>query len=543
MEMGKRGRGAQPRTKQPALNPVKLGVSWQNRRLGRASRVIAFLEGLPVTKGVLAGTKMRLLPSQRDFIRAVYLTDPHTRRRRVKLAVLSEPRGNGKTGLLAGIALAHLLGPEAEPRGEVYSAAVDRLQAGILFAEMVAILDAVPELGARCNVQSFHKKIQVLDGAGGGSLYESLSSDARRGHGLAPSLWVFDELGQVPGRELLDALQTSTGKRREALGVIISTQAPSDAHPLSALIDDGLLETDPTLHVQLHAAPADADPFDEEVWRACNPALGVFLDLEDFRTQAARAARIPSYLSAFKNLRLNQRVDANVRYLSDGDWMRCASPVDPDELAGRPCWAGLDLSATTDLTALVLYFPDDDGAVLPFFWLPGDALAEREHREQVTYRLWRDGGLLETNPGRAIDYRAIVRRLGDVAERFDIRAVAYDRKFFAHLERLLDEAGIALPLEPFGQGMVSMAPAVQALEAAVLDRRIRHGGHPILRWNVANAAVETDAAGNRKISKRRAIGHVDGLISLLMAIGCHTAAPPAPVKAPSVYQTRGLVFL
>ena len=223
--------------------------------------------------------------------------------------------------------------------------------------------------------------------------------------------------------------------------------------------------------------------------------------------------------------------------------MRCASPVDPDELAGRPCWAGLDLSATTDLTALVLYFPDDDGAVLPFFWLPGDALAEREHREQVTYRLWHDGGLLETNPGRAIDYRAIVRRLGDVAERFDIRAVAYDRKFFAHLERLLDEAGIALPLEPFGQGMVSMAPAVQALEAAVLDRRIRHGGHPILRWNVANAAVETDAAGNRKISKRRAIGHVDGLISLLMAIGCHTAAPPAPVKAPSVYQTRGLVFL
>ena len=169
MEMGKRGRGAQPRTKQPALNPVKLGVSWQNRRLGRASRVIAFLEGLPVTKGVLAGTKMRLLPSQRDFIRAVYLTDPHTRRRRVKLAVLSEPRGNGKTGLLAGIALAHLLGPEAEPRGEVYSAAVDRLQAGILFAEMVAILDAVPELGARCNVQSFHKKIQVLDGAGAGS--------------------------------------------------------------------------------------------------------------------------------------------------------------------------------------------------------------------------------------------------------------------------------------------------------------------------------------------------------------------------------------
>ena len=288
--MGQRGRGARPRTKPPAPKPVKLGVSWQNKRLGRASRVIAFLEALPITKGPLAGSKMRLLLSQREFIRAVYLCD-QTGRRRVKLAILSEPRGNGKTGLLAGIALAHLLGPEAEPRGEVYSAAVDRLQAGILFNEMVAILDAVPVLGDRCNVQSFHKKIQVLEGDGAGSTYESLSSDARRGHGLAPSLWVFDELGQVPGGELLDALQTSTGKRREALGIVISTQAASDAHPLSAIIDDGLLQTDPTLHVQLHAAPTDADPFDEATWRACNPALDVFLDLDDFRTQAARAKR------------------------------------------------------------------------------------------------------------------------------------------------------------------------------------------------------------------------------------------------------------
>jgi phage terminase large subunit-like protein len=184
--MGKRGRGAQPRTKVAVSEPLKLTVGWRNRNLSRAERVIRFLEALPITKGPLAGTKMKLLPSQRDFIRAVYSTDPSSRRRRVKLAVLSEPRGNGKTGLLAGIALAHLLGPEAEPRGEVYSAAVDRLQAGILFNEMVAILDAVPDLGERCNVQSFHKKIQVLDGDGAGSTYESLSSDARRSHGLAP---------------------------------------------------------------------------------------------------------------------------------------------------------------------------------------------------------------------------------------------------------------------------------------------------------------------------------------------------------------------
>jgi phage terminase large subunit-like protein len=216
--MGLRGRNARPRPQAPVRPRRQSAPSWKRRGLTRAARVVAFVEALPVTKGPLAGQGMKLLPEQRRFVQAVYGEAGPDGRRLVRLAALSMSRGNGKTGLVAGLALAHLLGPEAEPRGEVYSAAVDRLQAGILFAEMVAILDAVPALGERCNVQTFHKKIQVLEGDGAGSTYEALSSDARRGHGLAPSLWISDELGQVPTRELLDALQTSTGKRAEALG-------------------------------------------------------------------------------------------------------------------------------------------------------------------------------------------------------------------------------------------------------------------------------------------------------------------------------------
>jgi phage terminase large subunit-like protein len=191
------------------------------------------------------------------------------------------------------------------------------------------------------------------------------------------------------------------------------------------------------------------------------------------------------------------------------------------------------------MSALVLYWPHD-GAVLPFFWLPADGLLDRDRKEGGHYRTWRDAGLLETTPGKAINFKAIIRRLAEIDTEYDLKAVAYDRAFIKTFQAQCEEEGIKLPLVEYGQGYVSMSPAVQILEAAVLDKRLRHGGHPILRWQVGNAAIEMDPAGNRKVSKKRAIGHVDGLIALLMAVGQASRTPP-PKK--SVYATRGVLSL
>ena len=301
--------------------------------------MIAFLEFLPITKGILAGTKMKLLPGQRRFVQAIYGRLARDGRRKIRIAIKSEPRGGGKTGLIAGLALCHLLGPECEPRGECYSAAYNKLQAALIFAEMKAIIEAIPEFEERCNIQRYGKVIEVLEGDGAGSIYKSLSADDRRAHGLSPSFWAFDEFAQAPNSDLLDSLRTAMGKRSESLGIIISTQASNDMHPLSQLIDDAALGEDPSVYLQLAAAPIDADIFDEKVWFACNEALGKFLDLNEFRAQAEQAKRLPSLRAKFQQLRLNQRIDARVQFITDPDWMQCAAPLDMRSLAGKPFMA------------------------------------------------------------------------------------------------------------------------------------------------------------------------------------------------------------
>jgi phage terminase large subunit-like protein len=521
--MGLRGAGARKRI--VTVTAAKtVGPAWKRKR-SRVDRIVSFLQSLPVTKGILAGKKMRLLPGQRKFIEAVYGRVSADGRRQIRIAIKSEPRGNGKTGLLAGLALAHLLGPEAETRGEVYSAAYNKLQAALIFAEMKAIIEAVPEFDARCNLQRYGKVVEVLQGEGAGSIFESLSADDKRAHGLSPTLWIYDEFAQAPNSDLLDNLRTAMGKRSESLGVIISTQAANDQHPLSQMIDDAALGTDSSVYLQLAAAPVDADIFDEKVWRTCNEALGRFLDLEEFRSQAELAKRSLSFRAKFENLRLNKRIDANVQFISDPDWAACADAVDAKALAGKPCYAGLDLSQTTDMSALVLYWPHN-GAVFPYFWLPEEGLLDRDRKEGGHYRAWRDRQLLETTPGRAINFKAIIKRLAEIRAQYDLRAVAYDRFGIKSFKAQCDELGVRLPLVEMGQGFVSMSPAVQRLEAAVLDRRLHHGGHPILRWQISNVVIEMDPSGNRKPSKKRATGHIDGVVSLMMALAA--AGTPAP---------------
>jgi phage terminase large subunit-like protein len=495
---------------------------WQ-RETERWRRVAAFLESLPVTKGILSGQRFRLLPDQLEFVRKIYGPRDHP----VRIGILSQPRGNGKTGLVAGLALCHLLGPEAERRGEVVSASIDRQMAALVFNEMVAIILEVPEFMSRVNIQRFHKRIEVISGPGAGSVYEALSADARRGHGLAPSLWIYDELAQAPDGELLANLRTAMGKRERSLGLIISTQASDDSHPLSELIDDGLSGADPGIVVHLTMAPPEADPFAEETIRAANPALGVFLDERIVFAEAAQARRMPAYEASFRNLRLNQRVHANTDEVlcQASDWAACETAMEPESLRGRVCYGGLDLSGKHDLTALVLVFPDGDGYdVLAYFWTPEGQLGSRVAIEEERLRQWIRAGYVEAIPGPIVRYSWVGRRIAELATQYELVRLAYDRYRMDELRIELSELGVSLPLDEFGQGHSKpMAQAIEHFHEVLATRRLRHPGNPALTASVLNAVVVPDRAGNPMIDRSRSRrGHVvriDGAVALLMALG------------------------
>lgn len=532
--MGARGRGsARLMAAREANDGVDRPMPWLEPGLKRAQRVIAFLEFLPITKGILAGKSMKLLPGQKRFIRDVY---GRPASRPCTMAIKSEPRGNGKTGLVSGLALCHLLGPEAEPRGGIYSAAIDREQAGIVFREMEAICFAVPEFARLVNISRFTKRIEVMEGPGDGSIYEALSSDARGAHGLAPSFWVYDELAQARNRELLDNLITGMGKRKQALGMVISTQAATDQHVLSEMIDDAMTGSDPSVVVHLLAAPADADPFAEETIKACNPALGKFLKYADLRKEADRAQRLPSFEASYRNLRLNQRVDAReeLRVITVETWKACGGAVDLEALAGRQCYGGLDLSGKHDLCSLVLAFPDDGEPptydIVAFHWTPDGQLQNRTPGERERFREWISEGVIEAVPGATVRYGFIAERLAMLAGLYDIVSIGYDRWRIDDLKVELADIGAELPLEPVGQGFKDMAPAIELLSELAMTERLRHGNNPVLTAAVSNAIVVSDPAGNMKFDKQRGNGRgpvrIDGAVAMTMAISTTSVEAP-----------------
>lgn len=536
--MGLRGPGAKPIRRAATVETVEAApVPWEAEGLSRVERVIAFLEVLPVTSGALAGQPFKVRPWQRRFLKAVYAEDGEGRRP-VRTAVASMPRKQGKTALAAGLALCHLAGPEAEPRGQVYSAANDRAQAALIYAEMAAIIERVPYLDARLSLRRHAKEIENMDD---GSVYAALSADVPGKHGLSPSFVVYDELGQAPKRDLLDALDTAMGARADPLMLVISTQAADDLAPLSELIDYGQRVnrgeiTDPSFHLTLYAAPDDADPWAPETWALANPALGDFRSLDDVARQAAQAQRIPSKEAAFKNLILNMRIAAETRFLPVSEWKACGGPIRPD-LDGKPCWAALDLGATRDLTALVLAFPDDAGGVdaLPFFFLPSEGLIERGERDRVPYALWRDQGLLTVTPGATTDPRFVAATVAALCDRYEVKALAYDRwRIETFKAALVDEGVTELELIPHGQGFKDMGPAVDALERAVAERKLRHGMNPPLTWCVSNAVVTRDPAGSAKLDKSRSTGRIDGAVALAMALNAMQMRPEAPAWTPFV---------
>lgn len=468
-------------------------------------------------EGGQVGRPVKLRTWQRDVILGIYDGKSPARR-----AIISFGRKNGKTALAAMLLLAHLVGPEARRNGQIYSAAQSRDQAAIVFSLAAKMVRMSATLNAMVTVRDSAKELFC---EATGVRYKALSADATTAYGFSPVLVIHDELGQVrgPRSELYDALETAMGAQDEPLSIVISTQAVEDADLLSVLIDDAKAGGDPRTRLFLYAAPADADVTDESAWRAANPALGDFNSLEQMREAAARAARMPSFESAFRNLNLNQRVAAEAAFLAPSVWTACGGEPDDDAFTG-PVYGGLDLSGSQDLTALVLVGRDAAGVlhVRPWFWTPGRTLRDRAARDRAPYDVWLGKGLLEATPGVTIDYGFVARRLAELSETLDIRQVKFDRWRVDLLRRELDAIGCAVPLEPMGQGFRDMAPALDALETLALEGRLRHGGHPVLTWNAANAVATRDPAGNRKLDKARGTGRIDGLVALAMAVGAAT---------------------
>lgn len=487
-----------------------------------------------IPEGRDVGKPVVLRPWQRDIIKRIYDNPAGTRR-----AIVSFGRKNAKTTLAAFLLLAHLCGPRYRPNSQLYSAAQARDQAAILFELAAKIVRMSPDLAAVVTPRDTRKELYCREL---GTLYRALSAEASTAYGLSPAFVVHDELGQVKGprSELYEALETASAAQESPLSLVISTQAPTDADLLSVLIDDAKKAVDPRVVLSLYTANSEADPFDVETIRAANPAFGDFQNADEVLAMAEDARRMPSREAEFRNLILNQRVETSNPFITKTVWQTCgALPL--DDFKGLPVYGGLDLSEVRDLTACVLLAPVDGvWQVQPTFWLPGVGLRERARADRVPYDLWANQGYLHAIEGASsVEYEYVAAYLRDVFDTMDVRKFAFDRWNFRHLKPWLlkagfDEQTIEAKFVEFGQGFQSMSPALRDTESAILNKKLAHGSHPVLNMCMDNAVIQKDPAGNRKLSKPRSRGRIDGAVALVMAMGVagsHVDEPALDVMA------------
>lgn len=472
-------------------------------------------ENCRIPEGKLVGKPVKLTKHQKRWLRQIYDTPTRT-------FILSMARKNAKTAFSAFLLLLHLCGPEAKPNSQLFSAAQSREQASILFAHAAKIIRMNPDLSQYVGIRDTAKQLYCADL---GTLYRALSADASTAYGLSPVFVVHDELGQVKGprSELYEALETASAAHEHPLSIVISTQAPTDADLLSLLIDDAKTGADPRIKLELCTAPMELNPFSEEAIRAANPHFDDFMNKEEVFRQASDAKRMPSAEAGFRNLILNQRVESKSPFVVRSVWEENGG--EPDEIEeGADVFCGLDLSSVSDLTALVLVSRQGDTwSVKPTFWLPENGLAEKARTDRVPYDLWASQGHLLTTPGASIEYEFIAHYLRDIFDRYNVVALAFDRYNMRFLKPWLERAGFSEEelerLQEFGQGFVSMSPAIRELESLLLSRKLRHGNHPVLAMCASNATVIKDPAENRKFIKGKATGRIDGMVALAMAVG------------------------
>ena len=525
--------------------PTKFMAKTSHYDKDAADYAVMFIESLCHTKGTWAGKPFALIDWQEQIIRDLFGVLKPNGYRQFNTAYIEIPKKQGKSELAAAVALLLLCG-DGEERAEVYGCAADRNQAKIVFDVAVDMVRFCPALSKRVKILESQKKITYLPT---NSSYQVLSADVANKHGFNTHGVIFDELHTQPNRKLFDVMLQGSGDARMQPLYFLITTAGNDINSICYEVHQKAIDiaegrkVDPTFYSVIYGAAEDEDWTDPEVWKKANPSLGITVGIDKVKAACESAQQNPGEENAFRQLRLNQWVKQSVRWMPMDKWDACAFPVSEDDLEGRVCYGGLDLSSTTDITAFVLVFPpldeEDKYYILPYFWIPEETLDLRVRRDHVPYDLWERQGTLMTTEGNVVHYGFIEKFIERLGEKFNIREIAFDR--WGAVQMVQNLEGMGFTVVPFGQGFKDMSPPTKELMKLVLEQRIAHGGHPVLRWMMDNIFIRTDPAGNIKADKEKSTEKIDGAIATIM--GLDRAIRCGNDTGASVYDSRGLLFI
>ena len=509
-----------------------------------ADFAVNFIECLSHTKGKWAGKKFELIDWQEQIIRDVFGILKPSGYRQFNTAYIEIPKKQGKSELAAAVALLLCCG-DGEERAEVYGCAADRQQASIVFEVAADMVRMCPALNKRVKILTAAKRIIYLPT---NSFYQVLSAEAYSKHGFNIHGVVFDELHTQPNRKLYDVMTKGSGDARTQPLYFLITTAGNDTksicyetHQKAKDIIEGR-KHDSTFYPLIYGADENDDWTDPKIWKKVNPSLGITVDLEKVKAACNSAKQNPAEENSFRQLRLNQWVKQAVRWMPMDKWDKCAFPVNPDNLKGRVCYGGLDLSSTSDITAFVLVFPpienDDKYYVLPFFWLPEENIDLRVKRDNVLYDVWERQGYLYTTEGNVVHYGFIEKFIEEQGKIYNIREIAFDRWGAVQMTQNLEAIGFIVV--PFGQGFRDMSPPTKELMKLTLEQKIAHGAQPVLRWMMDNIYIRTDPAGNIKPDKEKSTEKIDGAVATIMALD---RALRNANQEQSIYNNRGILVL
>ncbi len=509
----------------------------------KADRAVKFIENLCHTKGKWAGKRFWLLPWQEQLIRDIFGIIKPDGYRQFRTAFVEICKKVGKSELAAAVAL-YLLYADNEPSAEVYGAAADRQQASIVFDVAKQMVEMSPALLKRSKLMTATKRIVNYGNSG---YYQVLSAEVGGKHGFSVSGLVFDEIHTQPNRQLYDVLtKGSSDARQNPLHFIITT-AGTDRHSIAFELHTKAVDilegrrVDPTFYPVVYGLKDDEDWEDEANWYKVNPSLGYTVDIERLRDAYREAKQNPADEVTFKWLRLNMWVSSTVAWIPDAIFMKGNEEIDLPALEGRDCYGGLDLSSTGDITALVLMFPprdeDEKYILLPFFWVPEETIPQRVKAASVPYDIWEKQGYLLSTEGNVIHYDFIEKFINDLAEKYHIVEIAVDRWNATQMIQNLEGDGFTMV--PFGQGFASMSGPTKDFYRLLMEGQIIHGGHPVLRWMAGNVVVDTDPAGNIKVTKAKSKEKIDGIVAAIMALDRCIRNQTEPQG--SVYDERGLI--
>lgn len=523
--------------------PTRFMLPTSHYDKAKADRAVKFIENLCHTKGKWAGTRFWLLPWQEQLIRDIFGIVKPDGNRQFRTAFVEICKKVGKSELAAAIAL-YLLYADNEPSAEVYGAAADRQQASIVFDVARQMVEMSPALMKRSKLMSATKRIVNYGNAG---FYQVLSAEVGSKHGFSISGLVFDEIHTQPNLQLYDVLtKYSSDARQNPLHFIITT-AGNDRNSIAFELHTKAIDilegrrVDPTFYPVVYGLKDDEDWEDEANWYKVNPSLGYTVDIERLRDAYREAKQNPADEITFKWLRMNMWVSSTTSWIPDAIFMKGNEPIDMRLLEGRACYAGLDLSSTGDITALVLIFPpsnlDEKYILVPYFWVPEETIPQRVKANSVPYDIWEKQGHLLATEGNVIHYDFIEKFICDLAEKYHILEIAVDRWNATHMIQNLEDAGFTMV--PFGQGFASMSTPTKEFYRLLMEGQIVHAGHPVLRWMAGNVVIETDAAENIKVTKAKSKEKIDGIVASIMALDRCLRNQGEPQG--SVYDEKGLL--